>query len=343
MKALYLFGNRLKQYFLRNKLIFCLFVIGGVINAISLTYCYGNLVWRNANRNSQSLQLREYMISFAGTSPDFKDIKRFSADPLIECCVISDGSGVYAYDGKFPMTRLSGTTEFTGAYQVIAPATAKVSAGDTFTYQGKSFEVIGTATSSYGSYYIPWDTFTELCDLSQIRQINVISSTHESATNDRVIALAAITFPYASYIGGNAYLCDQLEESQAEQMLPVIVLNAFFSVIAYSFLLRYLIDSRIHDTLVCMVVGASKAKMLQYTFWEVTVLSLSANGLGLLLHWLLYEPLFTVLNISPDLRYNINEYFMLCLVLLVLSLLAIIPIMFKYLRLSPIAARRAHD
>ena len=343
MKTLCLFGNRLKQYYLRNKLVFCLFIVGGIINAVMLTYCYGNLVWRNANRNSQSLQLREYAVTFGETLPSMEDIDRFMDSPLIASCVITDGSGVCAYDGKYPMTRLSGTIEFTEPYQVIVPPTAKLSKGDTYLYQGVSFQVIGTGTSSYGSYYIPWETFLQLCDLTKVNRIHIISSTHESASNDRVVALANSIFPYASYIGGNAYISDQLEANQAEQMLPVIVLNAFLSVIAYSFLLHYLVDSRIHETIVCMMVGASKARMLQITFWEVTVLSLGANGLGLLLHYLLYEPVFTLLNITPDLRYTASEYFMLCLVLLVLSLFAIIPIMLKYLRLSPVAARRLRN
>lgn len=343
MKTLYLFGSRLKQYFLRNKLIFCLFVVGGMLNAIALAYCYGNLLWSNANKYSHSSLHREYAVVFGETLPTMADIEKFSSDPLIACCVLSDGSGVYAYDGKFPMTRLTGTVDFTDPYQVIAPPTVKVSVGDSYSWQGKAFQVIGTATSSYGSYYIPWNTFMELCDPNGIRQIHIISSTHEDAANDRVLALAQSIFPYAAYIGGNALMQDMTEAAQAEQMFPAIILNTFFSIVAYTFLLRYLIDSRLNETLVCMALGASKAKMLQFTFWEVTVLSLGSNGLGLFLHRLLYDPLFTSLNISPDLRYSTSEYFLLCLILLILSLLAITPMMLKYLRLSPIAARRAHS
>jgi len=96
----------------------------------------------------------------------------------------------------------------------------------------------------------------------------------------------------------------------------------------------------INETIVAMIVGASKVRMTVYIFWETLLLSVGANVLGLLMHRVLYVPVFQKLNITENLSYTAADYVLILLVLLALSLLITIPFAMKYLKLSPIAARR---
>lgn len=343
MKTLFLLGNRLKQYFLKNKLLFLLFIIGGMLNAVMVIYCYGNLLPVMTERNSQELDRREYCLRFDDVSPDPETVKAFAGNPLIEACTYTAGEGIYTCDPDYPLTRMSGTLEFTGAYQVIVPPMTK-SVGEKITIQGKTFEVIGSALDYYGgSYYIPYETFQELGYGERITRIYFFSAERQEPGSDQVLALIHKTFPENTYVGGGALTYARKDVRMTRFMLGVTVVNAFIAVLAYIFLLRYIVDSIMTENLVSIITGASKGRITAYIFWETLILSLAANGLGLLLHRALYEPVFTKLNITSDLYYRPGDYCFVYLLMLALSLIVTIPFVMKYLKLSPVAARREHE
>ena len=343
MKTLYLLGSRLKQYFLKNKLLFLLFILGGILDTIMVIYCYGNLLPVVTEKNSQELGRREYCVRFDDTAPDLKTVEAFAADPLIDSCAYIIEEGYYACDPDYPLTKLSGSIEFTGPYQVIVPPVAPENIGDEITICGKTFEVIGSAQDFYGgNYYIPYDTFLELGCGERIVRINFFSAERQDPLNDQVLLMTEETFPENTHVGGSAeaYAADDIAETESMLMLTMIV--AFLAVLAYIFLLRYIIDSLITENLVSVITGASRGRITTYIFLETTILSLGANGIGLLLHWALYEPLFVKLNVSENIRYTAGDYAFVYLLMLVLSLIVTIPFVMKYLKLSPVAARREH-
>ena len=126
-------------------------------------------------------------------------------------------------------------------------------------------------------------------------------------------------------------------------MLCLIITNAFLAVLAYLFLLRYIVDSQMAENLVSLILGASKSQIILCIFWESMILALVANGAGLLGHWLLYEKIFIHLNVYSDLSYRAGDYFFVYLVMVLLSLATIIPFVMKYLKLSPVAARQKYS
>lgn len=361
MKMIYLFACRLKQYFLRNRLLFALFVLGGMLNSVAAAYCYGNLLPAVANRYSQDSIYREYLVRFdkmegerlqgyeltgwtgaEPTPPRLEDVEAFSSHVLIDYCTIQASDRVCTYIGDRPFVALSGSTEFTDSYQVIVGSAAfestDLTVGSKITIAGISFEVIGVVSAHGLRYFIPYETFRELGMTDTVINVSAVSARRHNPQNDPVMDLIQASFPYRTYSGGPNY--HAVDASATELKLPGIVINAFVSFLAYVFLLRYLIDSMLDESIISMVVGASRMQMTVLIFWEATVLSVGANCAGLLLHWLLYKPLFEKINLSATLTYSLADYAVLCLVMLIFSLIITIPFALKYLKLSPIAARR---
>ena len=64
MKTIFLIQNRLRQYFIKNKAIFIIFIIGGVLNASVFAYMYGNLKPKIVAKSLTSIAYRIYDVYF---------------------------------------------------------------------------------------------------------------------------------------------------------------------------------------------------------------------------------------------------------------------------------------
>ena len=357
MKTLYLIGSRLRQYVLKNKVLFVLLLIGGILNGIGMAYCYGNLLPVIAARDSQDPVYRSYFLAYQESVPgvefvpsedsvDLATIEKLKNHPLIESCIFTnDNDYVFAYDENCPKLMLGGTDNFTAPYQVIVYEKDKANIGDTISLRGHAFEVIGKCKFASGGYLIPYDTYVSLGYGESTFRMYIVAKERYSIhhpSQDPVLALLGEMFP------GSYFEKSSIGEEGQQQLetlivkLPGIVLNAFMTMLAYVFLLRYLVDSLLNETIVSIIVGASRLRMTVYIFWEAILLSVIANGAGLFVHWALYQPVFEKINLATELRYYLSDYALLLGVIVAFSLIITIPFAMKYLRLSPVAAKREH-
>ncbi len=340
MKKIYRFANRMKQYFLKSRLVFILFVVGGILNTLVFTYCYGNYLPLMANRNSEDFMYREYMAVFRNEPARPLDIEWFRTNELIEACILSDGNGVFSYDAKYPMKQLTGTANFTDAYQVIVSQDSKLNVGDELTFKGHTFEVIGSVRTLQGFTFIPLETFAELGCMNDVRVVYAYSAKHENPSNDRVLALMRNVFSNATSFGGSASQMAISEKKDTQVMFGFVVMNAFLLATAYAFLLYYILDSLRGENVISRLLGASRLGLVSTLLFETVFLALTANLLGVLAHVTLYDVLFVKMNLETHIRYGLGDYALIVLILLVLSVLTAIPILIKMLWLSPIQSRR---
>lgn len=339
MKNLYMRAKRFEQYFLKNKLVFCLFVLGGIINTVAVLYCYGNLLPVVANKNSEDTTYTSYYVSFAAETPTISDITEFVKHPLIRNCAFSNGR-LCAYEGDYPMAALSGSVEFTAPYQCIVPAMSGLSLGDTVEYYGKEFVVIGSSSSGMHVPMIPYQTFAELCGNEKIVAIDLHAAERQDPKNDPVIALIDQMFPYRAQVGSSGHSLALAESRVSQQYLWLIVINTFLAVIAHTFMLHYLLDSARNEHIVYTMVGSGKGRIATAVFGDAIVMSFAVNGLGVLLHMLLYNGLFEKLNMNANIRYGLGDYGFCYFIIIALSILAAIPVVLKVTCSTPIAARR---
>lgn len=339
MKSLYMRLKRFEQYFLKNKLVFCLFVLGGIINTVSVLYCYGNLLPVVANKNSEDTTYTSYYVSFAAETPTISDITEFVKHPLIRNCAFSNGR-LCAYEGDYPMAALSGSVEFTAPYQCIVPAMSGLSLGDTVEYYGKEFVVIGSSSSGMHVPMIPYQTYAELCGNEKIVAIDLHAAERQDPKNDPVIALIDQMFPYRAQVGSSGHNLAVVESRTSQQYLWLIVINTFLAVIAHTFTLHYLLDSARNEHIVYTMVGSNKGRITATILGDAVIMSMAANALGVLLHKLLYNGLFEKLNMNPNIQYGFGDYSFCYFIIVALSVLAAIPVVIKVTCSTPTAARR---
>lgn len=341
MKTLYLMGNRLKQYYFRNKLLFVLFVLGGALNAISVAYCYGNLVPAVRDRYSTDPAYRDYTVSFANQPAAMEDIARLEESPLIEACTYTSGNRIYCYTDDYPWECLGGTDQLTAPDQALVSHPADQAIGSMVRVEDQKFQVVGLVSNGDGgTVFISKEAFASLGYTENIVRVRIIAAQRQSSENDAVVQLIQEVFPYHTEISGRHVMSIATEERLSQQFLGLITINAFLAAVSFAFLLRYLIDSLMGETAVSVIVGATRAKMAAMATIEAMLLTLASAGIGLLLHKLLYNPVFSKLNMSGTITYGAGDYWLMLLLFVVLSVITAVPIMWRYLRVSPVTARK---
>ena len=339
MNRLYLLSLRLKQYAAKSRLIFALFVIGGVMNTVAVLYCYGNLLPTVASRNSQDLQYRNYQVVFK-QAVSLNRVEQLLEDPLIAACAFSGQDAVYACLGEYSRTFSSGTGTFTGEYQITAPAAYGQSVGDVVRYQGRDFTVIGIISSEGPEHVIPYETYLELNGTDNILRIHVLAAQRQSLENDLVVKLLQETFPQAEYIGGPTVVINQGEVRTSQIRFVMIAVNALLSVVAYTLLLHYLLSTMRRENVILLVLGISKMELGLFLFREAFLLSASVVGVGIVFHNLFYNQIFVPLNLYPHITYRGADYGVIALLLLSISLVTVIPVTLRETLVTPDGAKR---
>lgn len=348
MKMIYLLARRLGQYAKKDKVIFSVFLIGGLINSVMFAYFYGNMLPSVVNRNSQWVFYRQYRADLTeahGVSELEESIGLLQSSPLIESVKLSTKSSHKIMDfSQYVCTALGddagvvimkGTATFTAEGQIIVPYEDTTPVGGVVVIDGHSYTVIGQHTSD--EYYVVSNA-DYFKNYDAVDRIYILSAQKHSYRNDPVEALMYDVLP-TDYVR-TPFIYVHNDELLSQQQLIVIGVVYIISVISFISLLRYLVDSMMDENVTSMIVGASRATVVTMIFREELILFLIPNVLGLLLHYALTPALFSKINITQGFVYSLSDYAAILLFMLVLTVVCLLPLLRKYTKLSPVAARR---
>ncbi len=383
MKTLFLIIQRMKQYVLKNKLIFALFVISSILCSVVVTYFYGNTMLSMQNRSADDPSYRKYFVTFLGygyvdntdenydptLAPELTPIMydgELDGNELFESVIVGHDLGessviqhgdkvvLSCTYGEAPLMPLRGTLEFTDKYQVIIPDCVSYDVGETIELAGHEFTVIGqnsyyNAINDEEAYYIPYETFKELgFETTRIwaytKERYAGTGVEIGEKDGPIYELLSETFPTGSADARGYHrvsLDESAEAAMRRDIYPVFASYAL-SVVAFMFLLQYLLDSVMDETIISVIVGAKKSKLTFMIFCETFFLCAVTSALGIAIHKLFYGSFFTAINISPELTYTAGDYLTIYLSMLAISIIVVIPFLYKYMTLSPIEARREH-
>lgn len=368
MKLLRLIRSRVKQYWVTNRLILCLFLVGGVLSSIAFTFFYGNMIRYLKYRTSTDDTYRTYTVSLTdhwGTDipkPEpgifIDEVEALSANDLVESVSVEylfafDASveydippGHYGTDAfhriqakigdQWDLPRLTGSADFEkypdGA---VVPEESVVQIGDTFTIGGKTLTVIG----KHGFYecLVSYQTFLELCDSVDI--MTLVTKDRQDIRNDPMKKLLNEMYPDIR-VEDPSYWAESYEKRAVETLAFGIGPAYAVSITSFLFLLRYLMDAMLGTTIVSRMVGATKGKIFALCLGEAAVLCAAADAVGIAIHWIFYDEVFKNLNSVEDLVYLPEDYLYIFLIMLGLGMTVAVLFVRKYAKLSPAASRR---
>ena len=366
MKLLYLFASRLKQYFTANRFLFVLFIAGNLLASVMFAYFYGNLRPIMAGPDQDSDKDRHYFVysrlSFSlGKDPvvpenaiPFEKVESLIGNPLIgeieggieyiDDSHVRQGSNLWAvlHDDVAPFIKVlkgKGVFEAEDPYQIMVPQNNSKKIGDTVSLFDQSYRVVSVIKTSFDAYYIPYETYRELYG-GVFSMVHVIAAERQDPEQDAVYDLLQETFPGRT-IARSADTYMAIDKLESDDNTVLICICFFLATLSFLSLLRYLIDSQLDASVVCRMVGASRTGVAILIFWEAFGLCAIPCGAGLLLHRLLYEPLFTRINMLSDLVYGAHDYWRMFWIMTGISLVSILPLILRYRRLTPIVSAQS--
>ena len=211
---------------------------------------------------------------------------------------------------------------------------------------GYDFEIIGLYDKardySHDDYITDFDTFIET-GLSQ-DQIYLYSKKEQDVLhpeNDPVRQLILETYncgindagPLVQMEGGVTDAVSEIEITQ-------IIICYCISTVCFMFLMVYMIDSLRTESVISMIVGATRTKLRVCTLTEVFVLTSVSSLAGILIHKLLYNSFFSGINLREGIVYTFTDYLKIFGLMLSIAVIVEIPFVLRYTRLDPAQARR---
>lgn len=354
MKTIVLSAYRLKQYFVNNKLIFSLYFIGSILCGLMFIYFYGNVVSYMSNALAQDVYYRDYTVTFSqDTAPAIKEAAAAFFDSeevedvvlgtelsleegkiLTIACMYKNRLHRYADKGRIYFTE----DEISNHKMVVTLNGADyMKVGEHISLCDRNFEVIGTAFALWGEYCIPYTTF---CSLGlEPTFFKVIASERQNLKDDTFFTKLQTLYPEAEITSPTA---EQSDKSRATGEIFFVCMVYAICMLLFAFLVKYMVELSAAENVIYMIVGASKAKLLQLLLLDTFFLSAVSGGCSILIHYLCKNSIFAAIN-QQELLYRASDYFLIFLFMTLISVIMIIPFICVICRKSIISARNTYE
>ena len=345
MKSIRLAFSRLRRYFEQDKLVFVLYLLGSVVCSLTFLFMYGNLASVKYIQASDSAVHRTYQFSAAEGVPlnaasfdDFSALEKYPVQDILLKSTVSIGSSnrgasISTYlKNSTHLQAMQGRTEFTedelrdGKPVIIVPVEFNEGElGESIQVNGVEYEIIGFSTGL--DFYIPPSCYREQ-DYPTLMASIVLSQRLSLAENNRLIEDLYERFSCPFVENPGEIYQHELDNLPVELLMMSAIY--FLVFLAFTFLMKYMLDRNRYESIVYSIVGASKRKVFKIMLLEAFILSSVTSFLGILLHLSLYEPLFSKLNPTEGLTYQPEDYILVFLFSVLLSCLTLLPFLMHY-------------
>lgn len=343
MRTLFLIANRLRQYMNKNRAIFCLFVLGGILNAIVFAYTYGNLLPAIINRNSEELHYRQYMV-YLDTNPidlwpnnAVASIAEsdFVASVFVASEIDKNTTITAVASGSLNIVYVEGNTDAIHAGQIVVPFDYAISENSMNLFEHE-YTIVGRHTGN--EYYISLEDYRNTKLVTN--QIIVTAKHRQNRADDQILTLLNEQFKN-EYIK-TPYIYENADQRGSSTELLMICCVFAVVMISFMFLLRYLVDQNLDENITSIIVGAPKSAILTLIYWEGLILSAISYFIGLIIHRALLDLLFRKINISDRIEYHLSDYFTMFLLMFLITIIVLTPFLKKYSKMTPIEVKQHH-
>lgn len=360
MKSLYLITAFFKTHFKNNKFLFTLFLLGIFVSSLILTYYYGN-VSPNNNLIYDEMKsvFQTYTIELSVTNGDileqgvswleqqgftridyfgYCDLKSDSSEFLnadsIEVRYCKDDT----YDFNSSIGRVSFTEEEKSGENVIILSQEYLDfyleerenlLNQTVLLNGVEFTLIGFYNLGGGAV-IPYQSFVK--NQFEVNRIQVVVNEILNYQDDvNLKAEISNNIPGARVVSAYDTYYNYLEQGDSYDYLRSITIYMLLGFIVFMFLVKYIIDSSRYEYVVYSIVGASRKKVVGIMIAEILGITLLTSIVAMLFHHLFYEVIFDKINYFSGLQYHVEDYGIILLIVLVVSVICVVPFMISYL------------
>lgn len=378
MKIAKLAFYRVIHYFQENKLIFFLYLLGSITCVITFIYFYGNAMPNKYAEARNGLQFRQYYVTLNKTQAVDKNTFTFLKDSDIQDIKLeSDSLGkivlktaslpdepaapdnpdnndnqvditvqAYMY-GRTKIYNERGRCDFSqeelksGKNVVVLPSLMEdtFKSGADFSIKGVRYEMIGVHTISTG-FYIPYQAYIKQGYTTKKFTVTLNKALSKEGSSEFTKNLYK-QFPNSSIIDPTNYFNSVSEQSPL--MLLLLSIVYLISIASFLFLLKYLSDKNRSENVIYTMIGASKKNVMKIMVAENLLISLCSAVIAIFLHMALYGSFFSKINTIENITYQWNDYLVVFIFVLFLSVLTSVPFLISYSHNSIIHSKNKYD
>lgn len=374
MKFCRLIMHRIRQYFKTNKLVFLLFLLGGITCAVTFIFFYSNVLAPVKAEGRENAIYRTYVVTFeAPKTPaeivdeqlnmlHFRDILflHLIEEENLDRIITVDGQALQFEPGPGSGSRpdrivsslhddaelnpVMGRNQFTqeerqGKPAVVLPAHSHwPKDAEKISLYGKTFAIVGSEYSI--NMRIPFRSYQSMQLLTN-RIYITLGQNPSAVENRKMIASLKNLFPESDIIDpSGAIRDDYMQAAMATALISAVYLLA---LISFLFLMKYMIDQNRRENIIYSIVGASRRNVIAILFADIFVLT-SLTILGGTLFYLLFQiVLFDRINLAYGIRLSGIDFLVIYLLMIGLSCLASIPFLWKYRKDSLITSKNQSE
>ena len=326
MKTAHLVFNRIQQYFVRNKAIFIIFVIGGIVNVAVFAYMYGNLIMAAKNKDSDSAWERSYRILFNAAEAENGlmkllepeenyvtdgDIQMMIDSGLFESISLVSFSDRYGklensglslsvgtiVQGSCNLNKIKGSLELSEDDDLIIDDGLIIDGGNMYgpgesvIIGGRSFRIAGVFSGAYGlsAAIITETAYKDIGCLTNSVWCTSVENWHDDNETNVPHDFLRALFPDGYIVDNGAGYSDVQNRYRNNGLIISLIIYAV-STVSFVFLLLYMADSLSRENAASLIVGANPGRISSIVFLEGLLLSFLTMLAGLLIHSLLFEP-----------------------------------------------------
>ncbi|MCM1308416.1 MAG: hypothetical protein NC223_07455 [Butyrivibrio sp.] len=339
--------SRITGYLREKRLLMALYIGSYILCVLVFIYAYNNFmpsVTREGRNNSID---RYYNFYLDGENIDAVEVTRviekYDPDYITFNHEVADHDGIeiQAYYKNEIIAPVSGGMVDIGKYggnHIIFPETTEEygSRPKTVTLDGRSYEVAG------------WSSTIGTCVISMQGYIdNGLSTSNVEVYLNRVLSYEKSE----EFIGELAQLMEiqsvnsperYIEEEQRDNRIGIvsISLGFFAMMLIFGFLVKYIVQTSKREDGIYLLVGAGKGEVIGIIFLEHIIMNLALSVAAVLLHLILYYPIFGKINFYDNVHMSFADYVTVVAVTSLLSFVIILPHLIKSYRYSVADFRR---
>lgn len=365
LKKIELVMSRLWHYFSTNAFIFIMFILGSVVCSIGFIFFYGNTMQIKMYETGEGVDydIRRYEINFRDpiSQDDIFDSKLLKSDMIEDVEIqhklpVDESSEIplqYALCSRLynndKIICMQGRTDFSEdelesrKNVIILPSSdyySTINIGDNITVENNEYNVIGVA-SFYDRFYITPKSYQS--GGYSVDYISVLLSEQpSSAEAGKFAAELSKEFPTGELTSTPNDYYDTAQSNAAKDFL-LVSLMFVISLLAFMFLMKFMLEQNNFETVIYTIVGATKKQIICIHLCETMVLSFIAAIIACLLHKSLYGVLFEHINAFSGIVYYFSDYFIIVLASVVISCLVSLPFVVSSMKNSIIRNKNKYS
>lgn len=342
MKFIILLRERFISYLCHSPFVFFVFLIGSVLSALMITFLYGNIMPHKVSEAVNSQRYRTFGVIFyepqSIAEEDLTLLENFSTrDIFVEYQTEKDILNINPYEPIRVQAYLKNNNEilFYRLFEdeqlygnnLIASLAVK---DESVTIEGITYEVVKRIDYRADNLvFVPIQAFlNNHLESSSIEYILKDIPSHDVILEIKHMLIdhfgnVEITAP-DTYMAADSYAA---RDSYIQLGLLYII-----SLIVFLFLFKYIMEETSHENIIYKMVGVRNSRLAFIVVLEMEILAALSSLCAIMIHIVLYKPLFSKVNAYENIKYNFMDYVYIFVFVLVLSLAVTLPFVFSYIK-----------